>query len=413
MRNGEDNKPNPIDKVPSLKSLYMISGIFSALAILAFCWQKEFIFFDKNYVADTNLLGSLGDFLGGILGAVFSLVSCVLLVKTLTLQQAESRANYKELELQRFNNIFFELLRLYQKEINELSSTFIKDSYDGSSNLEGTYKDFFFFEKLKFQEKFNYKDRIQEAVEEARKLYTDFYLRNSSIAHCYRSLYRIYCIIEDACIDEKSKKEYIKIIRAQLTESELFFLRYNANSFYGQKFKTILNKYNILKHLPICDLVEFKKYWVKWSELEKESINTVFYIITRSIRRLLAPQRTRHSVVLLASTKYSISIECNQFYEITINVGINNKIARCDKELRALDCMSSSQISSLLKDYLIEIFYYRTFGMANHLHDLRVSSKSETMNGIEHISVTISNINMEQLNFYVKESPLYMDLYAK
>lgn len=406
-----DNETKSRDKVPSLKSLYVISGIFSAMALLAFCWQKPLVFFNRNYVADTNLLGTLGDFLGGILGSVFSLVSCVLLVKTLRIQQKENRANFEELELQRFNNIFFELLRLYQKEVAELSSTFIEKTSNGISKSRCTYKDFFFIEKLKFQKTYNCKGRIQERVEEGRQLYKEFYLNNCSIAHCYRSLYRIYCIIEDAKIAEKDKKEYIKILRAQLTESELFFLRYNANSFHGQKFKKILNKYNVLKHLPLCDLVEFKKYWESWSELEKESINTVFSIIIGAVRKLLTPRKTRHSIIILDSTKYSINIECEQFHKITIKINIDNKISRCNKELSAFDNMSSSQIASLLKDYLVEIFYYRTYGMANNYFNFKVTSNIvRTENKIEMVSATISNIKNEPLNLFVKQSPLYVDL---
>lgn len=404
-----DNETKFGDKIPSLKSLYVISGIFSAMAVLAFCWQKPLVFFNQNYVADTNLLGTLGDFLGGILGAVFSLVSCILLVRTLGIQQKENRDNFAELKLQRFNNIFFELLSLYQKEVAELSNTIIEHTSYGMSESRSTYKDFFFFEKLKFQKKYNCKGDIQERIEKARQMYTEFYLNNSSIAHCYRSLYRIYCILEDAKIAETAKKEYIKILRAQLTESELFFLRYNANSFYGQKFKIILNKYNVLKHLPICDLVEFKKYWENWSELERESINTVFSIITGAIRKLLAPRKTRHSIIILDSSKYSINIECEQFHKITIYIKINNNIPRCNKELSALDNMRTSQIASLLRDYLFEIFYYRTYGMANH--DLKVSSNIvRTNNGIDQISVTMSNIKNKPLTLFVKQSPLYVDL---
>ena len=412
LRTKSGNESNFKDKVPSLKPLYIISAIFSVLAMVAFCWQREFYPFRGNYVADTNLLGTFGDFLGGILGAVFSLVSCVLLVKTLTLQQAESRANYKELELQRFNNIFFELLRLYQKDIAELSSSCIEHRSVNISESKYINNDYFFVEKMEFQKRFNCDSSvpIQDIAEEARKAYTEFYLSNSSVAHCYRSLYRIYCIIEDASIEEYDKKEYLKILRAQLTESELFFLRYNSISFYGQKFKKYLNKYNVLKHLPICDLIEFKKYWMGWSELERESINTIFSVITGAIRRLLAHRPTRHSIICLDSRKYSIDIECKQFYEITINVKIDTAIPRCDRELAALDCMEASQISSLLSDYLLEIFYCRTFGMANHFCDLRISTKFKTIDEIEYISVSIMNIKKEPLNLFVKQSPLYVDL---
>ena len=65
-----------------------------------------------------------------------------------------------------------------------------------------------------------------------------FYTDNrSKIAAYYRTLYRIFELIDESdLINDEQKKEYAKIIRAQLTESELFFLRYNPTHHYIKQY---------------------------------------------------------------------------------------------------------------------------------------------------------------------------------
>lgn len=92
---------------------------------------------------------------------------------------------------------------------------------------------------------------------QADALYVSFYLEyKNQIAHYFRTLYRIFCFIDNSALTECDKVEYAKIMRTQLSESELFFLYYNAFSPYGQSFQKIINKYNLIKHLPFLEKLE-------------------------------------------------------------------------------------------------------------------------------------------------------------
>lgn len=84
---------------------------------------------------------------------------------------------------------------------------------------------------------------------QADDLYVSFYIQHKNqVAHYFRTLYRIFCFIDNSELKEREKVEYAKIMRAQLSESELFFLYYNAFTSYGYNFQYIINKYNLIKH---------------------------------------------------------------------------------------------------------------------------------------------------------------------
>ena len=64
--------------------------------------------------------GTFGDFVGGVLGTLFALISVAFMKKTFDYQRGESKEQRNDAAIQRFNNLFFELLRVYQENVKEL-----------------------------------------------------------------------------------------------------------------------------------------------------------------------------------------------------------------------------------------------------------------------------------------------------
>ncbi len=46
----------------------------------------EIHFFYNNYIVDNCLLGTFGDFIGGVLGTVFALISILIMIRTFNKQ---------------------------------------------------------------------------------------------------------------------------------------------------------------------------------------------------------------------------------------------------------------------------------------------------------------------------------------
>ena len=128
--------------------------------------------------------------------------------------------------------------------------------------IEYSNKDFFDMEKKYIQDNYRNRKSYEDNRENAVNYYMLFFIENSTKMGAYfRTLYRMYDLIDSSSINDKIKKNYLKIMRAQLTESELFFVRYNAMTYYGYNFIYYINKYHILKHLPAFELLEFKDWW--------------------------------------------------------------------------------------------------------------------------------------------------------
>ncbi len=205
-----------------------------------------------------------------------------------TFQRAVTEKNKEQIENQRFNDLFFELLRLYQSEISELCGTINKERDNEVITINYNNKDFFDFEKSLLQRAFKPTPSYEGNIKGAINLYMLFYIKHrTKVAACFRTLYRIYDLLDNADLREKIKKNYLKIIRAQLTDSELFFIRYNGMTYYGDNFTKYINKYNVLKHLPAFDLLEFKDWWKDLTQIERTGINIVFHNSTRLLRRIL------------------------------------------------------------------------------------------------------------------------------
>ena len=120
-----------IDKIILNRLFYfIITIIFLGCAILLFCWSRKC--FDLSKSIDYNLFGTLGDYIGGVLGTIFMLLSCLLLVRTFRQQQVVTEGNKQQLESQRFNDLFFELIDIMIK----IFLMFLKKSFNKSIIME-------------------------------------------------------------------------------------------------------------------------------------------------------------------------------------------------------------------------------------------------------------------------------------
>jgi hypothetical protein len=103
--------------------------IFGIIIILIFIFIKPFN--DWSFKTNPELFGLYGDFIGGFVGTLFSLVAVFLLYKTLITQQEtiKLQANAIELqkktsEIERFETTFFNLLKTQQEITNNIKAYF-------------------------------------------------------------------------------------------------------------------------------------------------------------------------------------------------------------------------------------------------------------------------------------------------
>ena len=371
-----------VDKMLLSKWLYVIlSIVFIVLSCTAFSWGHFFKIFQEDYIADYTILGTYGDFMGGVLGTIFGVISVLLVIRTFKYQQTSTDDNKRQLEIERFHDLFFELLHLYQSQVADLCGEFktariienqsgevLKDAH--LEHVEITYnnKDFFDYEKEILQNQFENKKSFDANQSEALKTYMFFYIKNENkIGAYYRTLFRIYNLIDEATLPEILKKDYLKIIRAQLTKSELFFLRYNALTYYGHPFIQYINKYNVLKHLPVFELLEFKDWWKDLDVVERAGLNIIFTNFRDMLCKLWNRKNIRIDSKQKIDTKYNIVIEINNCSDVAITINIDNTKESTSMEFLAFKHFSAKRIQQLLDCYIKEIFIYSHFSIYNKL----------------------------------------------
>ncbi|MEE0917704.1 MAG: putative phage abortive infection protein [Bacteroidales bacterium] len=305
---------------------------------------------DETFGLGLNFLSTVGEFVGGVIGTILTFLSVIILTITFIQQKKVTEANIKQQDIQRFNDMFYELLRLYREQVESLSL----------ENKEVVYKGKEFFDKGK-EEVYNEYLKNDSVI----NAYMEFFAKNrSGLATYFRTLYRILEIIDKSPLLEdkddkekegKERKEYAKIIRAQLTESELFFIRYNARMPQGENFIQYLNKYRMLKHLPFCDLFEYNMY--RFPKDRREVFNYVFFEIGEALKDIFKSDPS------ICKKKIKVPIENNGVYDHVV-VYVENKssieIQYVTKNKKWLN-----DLGKLLYNFAKEIFITSNFEKFN------------------------------------------------
>jgi len=266
------------DKIEDRK-IYKI-GVISVLVIIALWILTYFL------LRDIDKRGTLGDMFG-TLNALFSGLAFAGIIFTILLQRKELKYQREELQAtrkefviqnktlksQRFENTFFGLINLHNQIVNDIDDK----KGDGYSSPEEVIsgRDVFFQAYLELR------PLLAKKNLEISKAYLKMYGKhNTDFGHYFRNLYRTFKIIHETEFvsineiddDVENKEElyketnfihrykYTSILRAQLSDYELFILFYNCQSHLGKKFKPLVEEYSILKTMP-RHFIEHKEHW--------------------------------------------------------------------------------------------------------------------------------------------------------
>ena len=209
--------------------------------------------------------GTFGDMFGAV-NALFSGLAFAALVYTVWMQRIELQLQRKELSLtrqelrgqkiqlteqnatlvmQRFENTFFELLKVHGQIVESIDL-----QRDDGRTTKG--RDCFrtFHHRLRghfSRTPRSSKDEVELTI--VRKVYQAFFCDHEhELSHYFRHLYHIIKFVKQS--DAADKRRYTNFVRAQLSSYELAMLFYDGISEAGsEKFKPLLEEFAILKHL--------------------------------------------------------------------------------------------------------------------------------------------------------------------
>lgn len=269
-----------------MKKIIISILILALISILASAWFY-YDRFDLGYWENASDWGAMGSFFGGVLGPAFTFLTMLLLAYTLfqnkkALEQSQKALefNNQELEIsgqalksssealhsQTIGNTFFNLinqhnnivnslnadLTLLKKETGELSkdTTESKNTVNGRGVFTGIIT------------------TISYGNTEPTDTFKYYKLINSThnylLGHYFRNLFQIIKYIDeysDLEVETRSlsearqaqKKNFMRMIRAQLSADELILLLLNCipGVVDNGQFRMLLVKYEMLKHIVI------------------------------------------------------------------------------------------------------------------------------------------------------------------
>jgi hypothetical protein len=281
--NLDTEQPNIIQRFFSENTSFIFSIISLLIIVIGSFIFLVFGSWHFSRIIDEAKIAQYGDFIGGITGPLFSLVGVILFYVALTEQRKDIQTNQEALSTQvsALNQQLIEFqaqrqeLESTRKIYEQQTRTMRIQQFDSSfysllnvfiqlkHNLNSSGIDYF---TTKYTELIDgveilTSDTFIESNRKTDEVYTKMFLNDRSLlSHYFKTLYRLLKIVSDCDdFDTKQQEFYSKIIRSQITDSELIILYYNLFSLYGKDARPIMSKFKMLKHLRTLSKVEFLK----------------------------------------------------------------------------------------------------------------------------------------------------------
>lgn len=410
--------------------LIAIAGlIFAVLLLFLFAINQNY---DLSESIDSGIFGTYGDVIGGVLGTIIGFYTAYLLIRTFQNQseinaniqdtnknvvetnkdivetnksivetnksvieankstieankkaEAASERQYYQTELQLFDNKFQSFLGAYHKAISNYGYM----GTDGRRAFEKLARNFI---NTQFSNKFEYKRRCKSAIEE----YSNFYSAHRTMMSVHlRMLYLLMSLISKSSIDEDDKRQYAKLVRGQMSNSEMLIVRYNCFSIYGAKMRVFCNQYNLTKHLAVTNLLEFRSYkniisdQAKIDEKNKEKLLS-------SLDAMFITLRKKATGMLYHNSEMKDEYKTSYYYTIQMLKTADNSefrfIVTKDESVErrgggektssdelALDCLSLAQLSKMFMDFIYELFVFSSFEAYETYDNLKVDYSTD------------------------------------
>ena len=263
--------------------LFIISGILLIILSSVSIFFPDFNIFGFS-ISNSQFLGAFGEYIGGLVGSIWSLAGIILFYEALRFQRSELKLQREELKSQReeimeqtnqyilqnqtlmtrrLEETFFQLISMH----NEITSSLKipTDSklniYTNNAQITGRYCFQYYYKYFQsiYSENIDLtgitsveETELRKLIKESLKLfYNDF---QEDLGHYFRNLINIMTYIEKSKLTDK--KFYLNILHSLLTNYELLLLFYYCLSDYGKEMKEIIEDHSFFKQFPDNELFD-------------------------------------------------------------------------------------------------------------------------------------------------------------
>ena len=241
-----------------------------------------------NQITDYEKTGQFGDYIGGVIGTFFTLAGTLLLILTFREQQNENNRNA-------FESYFFEMIRLYKENVNELRYTKFRNNnpelYENRQVIRKIFEEFI------------------ECYREVRKF------SNSTNELDYVSA-KYLAIIKDINVKNNLQLDPIEMARIDMAYSIVFFgLGTEGESIIRKIIRKRYNPeyyYKLLFYIKLKPKKSDKMRFIIWEELRNSLLVVVKTTIDELYNNKNTPEETEHLSEL--STKFKLNLEYEKYY---------------------------------------------------------------------------------------------------
>jgi hypothetical protein len=297
-------------------TLLVVGSAALVIAFFVFFWKQGGV--NTALQANTSLLSNLGSFLSGTVGITWSLASVIFFYLALQEQRSDVKTNqdalkqqieemketktiYLEqsdiLKTQTFENTFYQLLQLYSNAVRDLSYSIggypqrtsngkdvftvwkqILDQFSKGSTPDSTQDQsggWIEYPSIPF-------GSFEEITEALGTRYLQLYSEyENTLNHYFRQLYHILKYVHlSSLITDERRNFYTTLVRAQLSQNELYAIIYNSMlpGYGNPKFLFLIKQYNLVKNFN-PDTIPDKIIW-NFFNAELQSVSDPFVTIS-------------------------------------------------------------------------------------------------------------------------------------
>ena len=365
-----------------IKSSIVISVVLFLLFLICFSWGRDLFRINNGYQLETDVVGQFGDFVGGVIGTI---ISVVLLYFTFKAQHTDVENHMKVYKEESLNKLFFHMLELYNATLNRFVVDIV-DEEGVSMRLYGKEALHYQYEQLYAGFQIEVNDNRTLIRKKAVSAFQSFYASTQDFSPIFfRTVYGILNLLNtNDSQTEQVRIGLMKVLRFQLTSTELIMLRYNAMTKMGSKSTLLINKFNMLKHLPPMDLLEYKVWSSKMTLEEREFTNQLLMIIKQNIKKALkehSKEVKTHSYsnnILVYNTHVSIN-ELKSDLRVCIFVR-NGVIPNNYSLIKGIQKLSSREKLSFMHQFVVD-FLAPMIDNVDEFRNLAIEDIDETANG--------------------------------
>ena len=228
-------------------------------------------------------------------------------------------------------------------------------------------------------------------------MFQSFYASHEDFAPIYfRTIYRIFDVINKSEVKDEVKVKYAKLIRCQFTETELVMLRYNAMWPVGKNMRVLINEFNLLKHICPLDMLEYLEWRNRFSFSDRHKVNILLYMVQKQVHDLFLSNETTRAITSF-KTKYNINVSKLENGTVCkFDFTRNTRIQINYDSFTSFDSVTIDEIRLLFVAWFKEIFVYSNYAMFNYRVEINYDGVERNVPK-EHFSLIIARPDHKKL----------------